>query len=70
MSNFIPGKMNPVDIATGGDIEHDEAMKCWSDGPDFLLKYKADWSMTDAQMLERVGGGTLLDIAGLVDACC
>ena len=44
--NFIPGKINPVDIATRGDIEDDEAMKCWFDGPDFLLKHKADWPMT------------------------
>ena len=44
--NFIPGKINPADISTRGDIEDDEAIKCWFDGPDFLMKPKADWPTT------------------------
>ena len=44
--SFVPGKTNPVDIATRGDIDDDEAIRCWFDGPDFLFKDKADWPTT------------------------
>ncbi|XP_066932794.1 uncharacterized protein [Clytia hemisphaerica] len=49
--NFIPGKINPVDIATRGDIDDNEAIKCWFEGPDFLFKNKADWPTTSVTPL-------------------
>ncbi|XP_066936508.1 uncharacterized protein [Clytia hemisphaerica] len=49
--NFIPGKINPVDIATRGDIDDNEAIRCWFDGPDFLFKNKTDWPTTSVTPL-------------------
>ena len=45
--HFIPGKTNPVDIATQGEIEDNEAIRCWFSGPEFLMKDESEWPKTE-----------------------
>ena len=44
--NFVPGDVNPVDVATRGEIDDDKAIHCWFNGPDFLFHNESEWPTT------------------------
>lgn len=48
---FVPGKINPVDISTRGEIKDDVALQRWFSGPEFLIHDESEWPRTELEPL-------------------
>ena len=41
--HFVPGEVNPADLATRHNFVNDVIIKRWKNGPEFLLQPEDNW---------------------------